>query len=87
MKALHRFIKYRDLSEDYEELKKDASLQLTRLYLKLAERRTENESLEYVIKAYKASKHGNILKKKKKKLKIFIIKVVLKKLKMKQVTN
>ena len=55
MKALHSFIKYRQLSEDYEQLKSDASLQLTRLYMKLAERRTDNQSLQYVIKAYEAS--------------------------------
>ncbi len=55
MKALHSFVKYRQLSEDYQTLKTDASLQLTRLYLKLAERRTDNESLQYVIKAYEAS--------------------------------
>lgn len=62
MKALHSFIKYRQLSEDYENLKADASLQLTRLYMKLAERRTDHESLEYVTKAYEASTQSKILK-------------------------
>lgn len=55
IKALHSFIKYRQLSEDYSELKSDACLQLTRLYMKLAERRTDHESLQYVVKAYEAA--------------------------------
>jgi hypothetical protein len=55
MKALHSFVKYRQLSEDYQQLKADASLQLTRLYMKLAERRTDNQSLQYMIKAYEAA--------------------------------
>ncbi|CAM4876803.1 unnamed protein product [Rotaria socialis] len=54
-KALHSFIRYRQLSEDFERLKSDASLQLTRLYMKLAERRTDNQSLQFVLKAYEAS--------------------------------
>jgi hypothetical protein len=60
MKALHSFIQYRELSEDYQSLKADASLQLTRLYMKLAERRTDQESLQYVIKAYEASTQSRI---------------------------
>ncbi|UJR36572.1 hypothetical protein I4U23_029291 [Adineta vaga] len=55
MKALHSFIKYRELSEDFEQLRTDASIQLTRLYMKLAQRRTDMQSLQYVIKAYEAS--------------------------------
>ena len=54
-KALHSFIKYRELSEDFENLKTDASIQLTRLYMKLAQRRTDAQSLQYVVKAYEAS--------------------------------
>lgn len=62
MKALNSLIQYRQLSEDYPSLKSDASLQLTRLYMKLAERRTDQESLQFVIKAYEASTQGtNIL--------------------------
>ena len=52
------FENYRELSEDYDQLKTDASLQLTRLYMKLAARRTDHGSLEYVIKAYEASRHS-----------------------------
>jgi hypothetical protein len=57
---LHSFVKYRQLSEDYQQLKADASLQLTRLYMKLAERRTDNQSLQYVIKAYEAAVQSKI---------------------------
>ena len=46
------------MSEDYEDIKTDASVQLTRLYMKLADRRTDIESLQYVIKAYEASTQG-----------------------------
>lgn len=60
MKALNSLIQYRQLSEDYASLKSDASLQLTRLYMKLAERRTDQESLQYVVKAYEASTQGTI---------------------------
>jgi hypothetical protein len=60
MKALHSFIQYRELSEDYSSLKSDASLQLTRLYMKLADRRTDQESLQYVVKAYEASTQSRI---------------------------
>ncbi len=60
MKALHSFIKYRQLSEDYSSLKADASLQLTRLYMKLAERRTDRQALQYMIKAYEASTQSRI---------------------------
>jgi hypothetical protein len=60
MKALHSFEKYRQLSEDYDQLKTDASLQLTRLYMKLAERRTDHGSLPFVIKAYEASTQSRI---------------------------
>ncbi|CAF0734288.1 unnamed protein product [Adineta steineri] len=55
VKALNSFIKYYQLSEDNEHLKTDASIQLTRLYMKLAQRRTDNQSLQYVNKAYEAS--------------------------------
>lgn len=55
VKALENFQKYRQRSEHFDRLKADASLQLTRLYLKLAERRSDQESLEFVIKAYQAS--------------------------------
>lgn len=60
MKALHSFIKYRQLSEDFPSLKADASLQLTRLYMKLAERRTDRESLQYMIKAYEAAAQSTV---------------------------
>lgn len=60
-KALHSFIKYRQLSEDFERLKSDASFQLTRLYMKLAERRSDNESLQCVMKAYEAAAESKIL--------------------------
>mgnify|MGYP002394328312 CR=1 FL=1 len=52
---MQSFIKYRQLSEDFPSLKADASLQLTRLYIKLAERRTDTDSLQCMIKAYEAS--------------------------------
>lgn len=55
IKALQSFIKYRQLSEDFPSLKSDASLQLTRLYMKLAERRSDNDALQCMIKAYEAS--------------------------------
>ena len=53
--ALQSFEKYRELSENFHQLKAHASLQLTRLYLKLAERRADQSALEFVIKAYRAS--------------------------------
>lgn len=58
MKALHSFEKYRDLSDDFAQLKADANLQLTRLYMKLAERRFDESALEFMVKAYEASAQG-----------------------------
>ena len=58
MKALENVEKYRELSEDYYQLNMDAYLQLTHLYMKLSERRSGKEALEYVIKAYEASRRG-----------------------------
>jgi hypothetical protein len=60
MKALDNIEKYRQLSENYYQLKMDASLQLTHLYMKLSERRSGKEALEYVIKAYEASRQSRV---------------------------
>ncbi|CAF4306051.1 unnamed protein product, partial [Rotaria sp. Silwood2] len=59
MKALNYFETYRQLSKDYYQLKTDANFHLTRLYTKLAERKTNNEALQYIIKAYEASKQSD----------------------------
>ena len=55
MKALDNFEQYRQLSEDYYRLKSDANLQLTRLYLKLAERQHNENNLGYILQAHEAS--------------------------------
>ncbi|CAF1581125.1 unnamed protein product [Rotaria sp. Silwood1] len=59
MKALNYFERYRQFGEDYYQLKTDANLQLTRLYIKLAERKRDNQALKYIIKAYEASKQSD----------------------------
>lgn len=60
MKALGYVEKYRQLSEHYYDLKIDASRQLTRLYIKLVEHYGNNAPIQYVIKAYEASKQSKI---------------------------
>ncbi|CAF3788688.1 unnamed protein product [Rotaria sordida] len=59
MEALNYFETYRQLSENYYQLKTDANLQLTRLYIKLAEHKKDNEALSYIIKAYETSKQSD----------------------------
>jgi hypothetical protein len=60
MKALRSFEKYRQAGKDYYTLRTDANLQLARFYMKLAEHRTHNESLQYMIKAHEASIQSKI---------------------------
>lgn len=88
MKALHSFEKYRQLSEDFDQLKADASLQLTRVYMKLAERRTDHGSLQYMIKAYEASTQSRSPLKFERRLHCcFSVQVEIRKWRTKQVTN
>jgi hypothetical protein len=60
MKALHSFEKYRYFSDDFPHLKADACLQLTRLYMKLAERATDQQALQYMIRANTAAADGKL---------------------------
>ena len=60
MQALQNFEKYRQTGNDYYELRTDANLQLARFYMKLSEHRTDNEALQYIIKAYEASVQSKI---------------------------
>ena len=63
MQALESFKQYHQAGESYYDLRTNANLQLVRIYMKLAERRTKNEKLDFMVKAYEASiqsKHVNI---------------------------
>ncbi|CAF0955940.1 unnamed protein product [Adineta ricciae] len=55
MQALASFKQYYQAGENYYDLRTNANLQLVRIYMKLAERRTTNEKLDFMVKAYEAS--------------------------------
>lgn len=57
-RALENFKEYRRLSENHSRLRTDANLQLTRLFLKIADRKSNEEKLIFVLNAYESAQQS-----------------------------